>query len=220
MLLVELDDEIDPAVNARAVQLAGALENARFAGVRDVVPTFRSVAIHFDPLKTDFSALSAAIDVHMAEPGAVARSSGPPVRIPVCYGFDFGPDLAAVAALAGISEPEVIALHSAVRYRVFMVGFLPGFAYLGRVDDRIAVPRRASPRLRVPAGSVGIAGQQTGVYPVESPGGWQLIGRTPVRPFDLSRKEPFLLKAGDEVEFYGIDAAEYGKHVDSSGSPR
>ena len=120
------------------------------------------------------------------------------------YGGEHGPDLGDVAAFAGLSEAEVVAKHVAVFYRVFMMGFVPGFPYMGTVDATIAVPRRTTPRVRVPAGSVGIAGSQTGIYPTETPGGWQLIGRTDVHLFDLSRPAPFLLKAGDTVQFYPV----------------
>jgi inhibitor of KinA len=133
------------------------------------------------------------------------------VRIPVCYGGEFGPDLSAVAAFGHVAEEEVIRLHASTPYRVFMLGFVPGFAYLGLVDDQIAAPRRATPRVRVPRGSVGIAGAQTGVYPAETPGGWQLVGRTPVKPNDPIRKEPFLMQPGDVVQFYAIDRAEFDR---------
>jgi KipI family sensor histidine kinase inhibitor len=122
-------------------------------------------------------------------------------EVPVSYGGEFGPDLAEVAAFAGLDEAAVIELHIGVRYRVFMLGFLPGFAYMGRVDNRIAAPRKASPRFRVPAGSVGIAGVQTGIYPRESPGGWQIIGRTTIPLFDLSKSPPALFAPGDTVRF-------------------
>jgi inhibitor of KinA len=133
------------------------------------------------------------------------------VRIPVCYGGDLGPDLASVASFAGMQEDDVVSAHAATTYRVFMLGFVPGFAYLGIVDERIAMPRHSTPRVRVPLGSVGIAGVQTGVYPAETPGGWQLIGRTPVKPFEPSRENPFLMKAGDSVQFYPIDRNEYDR---------
>jgi inhibitor of KinA len=126
----------------------------------------------------------------------------------VCYGGDYGPDLADVASLAGMSPEEVVAVHAAVTYRVFMLGFLPGFAYMGVVDARIAAPRRANPRVRVPKGSVGIAGRQTGIYPLDAPGGWQLIGRTALEPFDIARPSPFLFKAGDCVRFVPVARTE------------
>jgi inhibitor of KinA len=131
------------------------------------------------------------------------------IRVPVCYDDAFGPDLAAVATAHGLPVPEVIDLHTSRPYYVYLIGFLPGFAYMGSVDERIATPRRSSPRTMVAAGSVGIAGEQTGIYPFDSPGGWQLLGRTPLRLFDASRSEPALLQPGDEVQFYPIDIAEY-----------
>ena len=205
--IVEFEDRIDERVNEQAIALADLVERARIAGVRDVVPTYRSVAVYFDPLRTDYAALhdllSRAGDRQPRE-RATSRPAAAPVRIAVRYGGEHGPDLGDVAAFAGVSEAEVIAKHVAVIYRVFMMGFVPGFPYMGTVDAAIAAPRRTIPRVRVPAGSVGIAGSQTGIYPIETPGGWQLIGRTDVPLFDLSRPAPFLLKAGDTVEFYAV----------------
>jgi inhibitor of KinA len=131
--------------------------------------------------------------------------------VPVCYAGEFGPDLAEVAAFAAVSEAEAVRLHTSRMYRVFMLGFVPGFAYMGIVDAHIAAPRLSTPRVRVPAGSVGIAGVQTGIYPVSTPGGWRIIGRTPLKPFDLSRREPALFKPGDAVQFYAIDPEEYAR---------
>lgn len=208
VLVVEFEERIDVTVNARAVALADHLRMAQPPGVRDIVPTFRSVAVYFDPLKTDVEALVGRLNesVNVEPP---PRPPAPPVRIPVCYGGSFGPDLAEVAAYADITESAVIELHAQSTYRVFMLGFLPGFAYMGSVDRRIAAPRRSSPRVRIAAGSVGIAGEQTGIYPTDSPGGWQLIGRTPVKPFDVRRAAPFLFAAGDSVQFYPVEAAEF-----------
>jgi inhibitor of KinA len=182
---------------------------AVLSGVRDVVPTFCSVAVYFDPLKTDVDALVRRLDREAARQAPAPMRVASPIRIPVCYGGEFGPDLAEVARFAGMSEGDIIELHSAPVYRVFMLGFVQGFAYLGTVDPRIAAPRRATPRVRVAAGSVGIAGLQTGIYPSESPGGWQLVGRTPVKPFDLGRLQPFLFKPGDAVRFYRIEPENY-----------
>ncbi len=207
VVVVELEDRIDERVNAQAIRLAAVVEAARIGGVRDVVPTYRSVAVYFDPLRTDYTGLCDFLSTHATEGSASVandRRNSPRalVRIPVRYGGDDGPDLADVAIFAKLSEAEVIARHTGRVYRVFMMGFLPGFPYLGIVDPAIAAPRRATPRLRVPAGSVGIAGSQTGIYPAETPGGWQVIGRTPVTLFDVSRTGPFLLEPGDAVEFY------------------
>jgi inhibitor of KinA len=208
-VIVEFEERIDPAVNARTIACAEAIQAAGVAGVRDVVPTYRSVAVYFDPLRTDNDALTVCLEDAAGGPPAAAAVTRPTVRIPVCYGGDLGPDLAGVASFAGLAEADVVRVHTGGTYRVFMLGFVPGFAYLGIVDHRIAMPRHATPRVRVPAGSVGIAGVQTGVYSGGTPGGWQLIGRTPVKPFDPARSDPFLMKAGDAVQFYPIDRVEY-----------
>ncbi len=202
MLLVEFDPVIDPIVNARVIALASRLRDRRARGVRDVAPGYCTVGVHFDPLQTDLRALEQAIaeDANALEDGAEA-SPRSPIEIAVRYGGDDGPDLEAVAAHAGCSPAEVIERHTARTYRVYMLGFVPGFAYLGRVDGSIAMARHRVPRERVPAGSVGIAGEQTGVYPVSSPGGWQLIGRTSCVMFDASRPTPSLLSPGDLVRF-------------------
>ena len=207
-VIVEFENRIDPVVNARAVALAEAVRAAVLPGVRDIVPTFRSVAIYFDPLRTNMDTLSGVLEASARSiPPALQAAS--PIRVPVCYGGAFGPDLADVAKFAGLNESAVVDLHTGSTYRVFMLGFLPGFAYMGSVDERIAAPRRATPRVRVPTGSVAVAGAQTGIYPSESPGGWQLIGRTPLRPFDRRRTQPFLFTAGDAVQFYPIAAEEF-----------
>jgi inhibitor of KinA len=210
-LIVEFDERIDPEVNARAIACAEAIQAARVAGVRDIVPTYRSVAVYFDPLRTDHDALIGCLEREAASCTPAAAVQRTRVRIPVCYGGELGPDLTGVASFVRMAESDVVRLHADAIYRVFMLGFVPGFAYLGVVDERIAMPRRATPRVRVPAGSVGIAGGQTGVYSAETPGGWQLIGRTPVKPFDAARADPFLMKAGDAVQFYPIDRAEYDR---------
>lgn len=200
LMLIEFEATISPAVNRRAVALAAVIRAAQVPGVRDVVPAYASVGVHVDPLRFDAAALDAVVSHgwDCAEAGDVPARM---IEIPVCYGGAFGPDLADVAAFAGCAEAEVIARHAAGRYRVYMLGFLPGFAYLGGVDPAIAMPRRTSPRTVVPAGSVGIAGLQTGVYPCESPGGWHLIGRTPAVMFDVARETPALLAPGDVVRF-------------------
>lgn len=218
-ILLQFEERIAPDVNARAVAAAATLRRAAVPGVRDIVPTFRSLAVHFDPLQTQYDALMEAVREAARVAPAEERSPASAVtRIPVCYGGEFGPDLHEVARFAGVSEDAVVDLHSGASYRVFMLGFMPGFAYLGTVPDRIAAPRRRSPRARVVAGSVGIAGAQTGVYPADTPGGWQLIGRTPVRMFDVSRPEPCLLAPGDTVQFHVVDRATYQELAGVSGT--
>jgi inhibitor of KinA len=209
MLLVEFDERIDLHVNARAIALARSVRAARLPGVRDVVPTYRTVGVSFDPLGTDLVELLREVDVAAAAPVDITASASALVRVPVCYGGEYGPDLDELASHAALTAAEVVERHCAPVYRVFMIGFVPGFAYLGLIDERIASPRRAEPRVRVPAGSVGIAGRQTGIYPAETPGGWMLIGRTPLRPFDLGRENACVFKPGDSVQFYSIDPSEY-----------
>jgi inhibitor of KinA len=207
-LTIELEERIDPAVNSRAIAMADAVRRLAADGVRDVVAAYRSVTVYFDPLRTDYAALEASLGRVGREACGATAAGRAPIRVPVCYGGDFGPDLADVARLSGMTETEVTALHSAPEYRVYMLGFVPGFAYMGSVDPRIAAPRRRSPRLRVPAGSVAIAEGQTGIYPAETPGGWQLIGRTAMRAFDIERTPAFLLNPGDTVQFYPIERRE------------
>lgn len=208
-LVVEFEDRIDPAVNARAIALAEAIQRGAIPGIRDAVPTYRSVAVYFDPLRVDHDALQARLQREIGDSEGAQVTGRAVVRIPVCYGEDFGPDLPSVAAFAGCSEDEVVRIHSGGEYRVFMLGFVAGFAYLGSVDPRIAMPRHPTPRVRVPAGSVGIAGVQTGVYPAETPGGWRLIGQSPIKPFDLGRPEPFLMNPGDTVRFEVIERKQF-----------
>ncbi|MGE0446101.1 MAG: 5-oxoprolinase subunit PxpB, partial [Vicinamibacterales bacterium] len=203
-LLVELEPVIDAAVNARALAIAAAVRGAALPGVRDVVPACRSVAIHLDTA-ADARALTPRIAA-LAD-SAVATEQGRDVEVPIVYD---GVDLDAVATRAGLSPQAVADRHAAGEYRVFMLGFLPGFPYMGPVDAAIAAPRHATPRLRVPAGSVGIAGRQTGIYPLESPGGWQIIGRTPLPMFDASRDQPATLMPGDRVRFVRDEAPRKG----------
>jgi KipI family sensor histidine kinase inhibitor len=201
---VQLAPAVDPAVNARCIALAGSLEKLGLRGVRDIVPTYNSVTVHFDPLLADGKALVAELDrlagVTFPESAAEART----IEIPVSYGGVSGPDLKDVAEFAACGEADVVRLHTETPYRVYMLGFLPGFAYMGTVDRRIAMPRLDTPRMRVDAGSVGIAGEQTGIYPCDSPGGWRIIGRTSAKVFDATRAQPSLLTAGDYVKFVSV----------------
>lgn len=205
-LILELEPLIDAGVNARAIAMADAVRRQDVPGVRDVVSTYRSVAVFFDPLRTRLEDVTAALDRGAAQDASVEASRV--VEVPVAYGGELGPDLADVALETGLSEAEVIRRHAESTYRVFMLGFVPGFAYMGTVDESIAVPRRPTPRMRVPAGSVAIAGRQTGIYPQETPGGWRLLGRTRVRPFDASRTPEFLVRSGDHVRFVRVSSLD------------
>lgn len=211
-LVVELGEGIDDAVNARVHALARAVRAAHGAEIEEVVPSYRSLLVVFDPLalvrnelEREVARLASALDPEAAEAGARPRL----VELPVLYGGANGPDLDDVAAHAGLAPEEVVRRHAAPEYRVHLLGFTPGFPYLGGLDPRLAIPRLATPRALVPAGSVAIGGAQTGVYPVASPGGWRLVGRTPLRLFEPSRADPFLLAPGDRVRFAPIDAAAF-----------
>ncbi len=208
-LVVELGRGIDENVNRRVHALDLALRERSVPGVVDLIPTYRSLLVNYDPLRIDLRSLMSAILEIAAGLDDSAMPAARRIDIPTCYGAEFGPDLPHVAQHNHLSEQEVVALHTGGVCRVYMMGFSPGFSYLGGMSDRIATPRLRTPRTAIPAGSVGIAQQQTGIYPVESPGGWQLIGRTPLRLFDPDRNPPTLLEPGDEVRFVAIDEAQY-----------
>ncbi len=210
-LVVSFEERIAPEINAQAVRLAMWLRGERLLGVRDVVESYCAVTLHIDPLAVDVDSVTSTLEAEAERVATTPRGLKEQrlITVPVCYGDEFGPDLQAVAANAGCSTQEVVRRHTAQTYHVYMLGFLPGFAYMASVDPSIAVPRRASPRLRVPAGSVGIAGPQTGVYPLTAPGGWQLIGRTPLSAFDLDRADPFLFHAGDQVRFESVSGEAF-----------
>ena len=207
-LVVELGDAISVEINRKVRSLTDALEKGSIPGVFDFLPTYRSVLVYYDPLIASSGEVRDGIE-RLLESAEVADAGARHiVHIPTLYGGDMGPDIAFVAQHNGIDEQEVVSIHSATDYLVYMMGFSPGFAYLGGLDERLATPRLQSPRTEIPAGAVGIAETQTGVYPVASPGGWQLIGRTPVKLFDPARERPVLLSAGDYVRFVPIATRE------------
>ena len=218
-LVVEFDDRIAVDVNAQAIGLARYLERLKIAGIRDIVPTFRTVAVAFDPLVTDASVLTDTLKKSMRSSHRRDASASRVITVPVCYDEAFAPDLARVAERAGADRASVIGWHAAGEYHVFMLGFTPGFAYMGSVDPRIATPRLESPRTKVVAGSVGIAGEQTGIYPADTPGGWNIIGRTPLRIWRDGTDEPALFKAGDTVRFEPIDRATFDQWPGRSEEP-
>ena len=207
-LVVEFGDRVDRALSDDVLRLDASLRSSGIPGVVETVPTFRSLMVHYDPTVTSRADLEGAIAGRLDRRSGL-RSDATLWRMPVCYEGEFAPDLAEVARLAGLTMSEVVALHSAVRYHVYMLGFLPGFPYLGDLPHRLALPRRADPRLRVPAGSVSIATTLTAIYPYESPGGWHLIGATPIRLFDPDRPRPALLAPGDIVRFEPISFASF-----------
>jgi inhibitor of KinA len=212
-ILVEFRPAIDPEISARVIALGQAVRDRCGAMIRDVVVGYCSLTVYFDPLALDPEWLEAEVRRTAAELPSAPVTDGALIDVPVCYGGDFGPDLADVAAAARCSEADVVALHTGRSYRVYLVGFIPGFPYMAEVDPRIALPRRASPRIKVPGGSVAIAAGQTGIYPSETPGGWHVIGRTRVKPYDPSRTAPFLFKAGDRVRFHPVARADFDRAV-------
>lgn len=208
-LNVEFGSSISLEVNGRVQQLRRVLQDRAFPGVRELVPTYRSLSVYFDPVETDAGALADRLESMAAAMGEGLSESGDVVVVPVCYGGAFGPDIKNVAEHNGLSEEDVVRLHTRPDYCCYMLGFTPGFPYLGGMDEQIAAPRLENPRTLIPAGSVGIAGSQTGIYPIDSPGGWQIIGRTPLMLFNPLREPPTLLEAGLWVRFEAIPEGEY-----------
>lgn len=208
-LTVQFEGGIQPETNRIALSLCEALTHSPIHGVVELVPTYRSVSVHYDPsiilYKTLYDRLRACIQGLHFHKKTIKRI----IHIPVCYGGEFGVDLESTAAYLGLTAQELINRHSYPDYLIYMLGFLPGFAYLGGLEPTLAVPRLETPRTQIPAGSVGIGGQQTGIYPLASPGGWRLLGQTPVKPYDPEREEPFLYQAGDYIRFIPIDKTEF-----------
>lgn len=215
-LLAVCGQKIDEGVGDRVSALDAAVRKARLPGVIETVPAFASLLVRYDPLRTDYDTLAGEVTPLAARAGSGHHHGGRVVTIPVCYGGEFGPDLDFVARHAGLSPEEVIRRHTAPRYRIYMLGFLPGFPYLGGLDPALFTPRLDNPRTAIPAGSVGIGGQQTGIYPVASPGGWQLIGRTPLRLFDPD--QPPRYAAGDRIRFTAITPEQFAELARKEGT--
>ena len=218
-VIIEVATTIGDAAHALVLAVMKRLTTDPFAGMVELVPAFTSVAVYYDPAvvartsggATPYAHVEAEIRTRLDRLDAAALDEGRDIEIPVTYGGELGPDLEEVARHAGLTEDEVVAIHSGASYRVYMIGFNPGFPYLGGLDDRLATPRRSTPRTLVPASSVGIGGPQTGIYPLDSPGGWQIIGRTPLRLFRPDRDPPTLLEVGDRVRFRRIDRDEFAE---------
>ena len=215
--LIEFGNEINEEINKKIRAFCAYIDEYPFEGFIEYVPYFTSVSIIYDPLKINsdspYESIKATLENILSDLDFSQIDEENIVEIPVCYGGEFGPDLEHVAEMNNLTVDEVIKIHSEGRYLVYMIGFAPGFPYLGGMSEKIAAPRRETPRTVIPAGSVGIAGMQTGVYPIETPGGWQLIGRTPVKMFDLNGKPKSLLKSGDIAKFYPISYDEYLRHM-------
>ena len=220
-ILIRLGERIDASTHRRVRALCARLAEQPPPGLVECGPAYASVAVIYDPAAVGAAGAEGGLSPCQRMLGRLERlladldeqplPEDRRVEIPVCYGGDFGPDLEFVARQSGLSPAEVVDLHVAGEYRVHMIGFSPGFAYMGPLANRLAAPRRDTPRLAVPAGSVGITGQQTGVYPSQTPGGWQIIGRTPLELFQPARTPPALLALGDRVRFRPIDPARFGR---------
>ena len=208
-LLIEFGKEISPEINQKITATVQLMKEQHIEGVVDIIPAFCSLLINYDPRVIRYDELKSRMRdlVKMDIKAEAGRKKV--YEIPVCYGGVYGPDIENIAKHAGLSVEEVIEIHSSRDYLIYMLGFLPGFTYLGGLDERIHTPRLANPRLKINAGSVGIGGSQTGIYPLDSPGGWQLMGMTPVKTYDPSREVPILVEAGDYIRFVPVSEEEY-----------
>ena len=212
-IAVEFGREIDLTINnqvaAMRTVIEAAIDEGKLKGIVELVPTYGSLLVVYDQLAVGYAGLIEQLKILAEGLEGVEIPDREVVEIPVVYGGEYGPDLSIVAQLNSLSEDEVIKRHSEAEYPIYMLGFVAGFPYLGGMDKSIAAPRKQTPRLKIPAGSVGIAGQQTGIYSVESPGGWQIIGRTPLKLYDADGEKPILLRAGQSIRFKPITEAEY-----------
>jgi inhibitor of KinA len=220
-LTIDFGNNIDEVINRKVLALFHSLKENPFEGIIEAVPAYSSVTIYYDMLhavknnphhKTTYEVMAERTEKRLQEPIPENNLLSQLLKIPVCYHKKFALDMDELAAAKKISSDEIIQIHTSKVYSVYMLGFLPGFSYMGKVDDEIAMPRKINPRQRVEAGSVGIAGYQTGIYPLASPGGWQIIGRSPVKLFDPNNKELTLLKPGDRVQFYSINQDEFNSY--------
>ena len=205
----EIDLNINNQVAAMRTVIEAAIDEGKIKGIVELVPTYGSLLVVYDQLAVGYAGLIEQLKILAEGLEGVVIPDREVVEIPVVYGGEYGPDLGIVAQLNSLSEDEVIKRHSEAEYPIYMLGFVAGFPYLGGMDKSIAAPRKQTPRLKIPAGSVGIAGQQTGIYSVESPGGWQIIGRTPLKLYDADQEKPILLRAGQSIRFKPITEAEY-----------
>lgn len=208
-ITVEFSNEISEAVNQKVTQLNQKILKGSLSGIEATIPTYRALLIQYEPLEIGYELLKNKLEVLLDEYVDIRSSKSKVYVIPVCYGGDYGPDIERVASTNGLSCDEVITMHSERDYRIYMLGFTPGFPYLGGMNPALETPRLTQPRIKIQAGSVGIAGKQTGIYPIDSPGGWQIIGRTPLKLFDSERKPSILLESGAYIRFKAIDASTY-----------
>ena len=210
-ILIEFGKEISPEINQKIAATVQLIKDQQIEGVVDVIPAFCSLLINYDPRVVLYDQICERMKGLANMDAKTGAGSKRIFEIPVCYGGKYGPDIDTIADNAGLSVEEVIKIHSSKDYLIYMLGFLPGFCYLGGLDERIHTPRLANPRIKIPAGSVGIGGSQTGIYPLDSPGGWQLMGMTPVKTYNPARETPILVQAGDYIRFVSISEQEYAR---------
>lgn len=206
---IQLGDTISEETNKKIRDLSSLLETEKIPGVIEWIPTYTAVSIYYDPSLISYDSLESRMKSLYEKSSQIELPPAEVITIPVCYGGEYGPDLEVVAEHNGLTVEEVISIHTSTDYLIYMMGFAPGFPYLGGMSEKIATPRLASPRMKIPAGSTGIAGSQTGIYPMESPGGWQIIGRTPVKLYDPNRNPHILPKAGNYIRFSQVSEKEY-----------
>ncbi len=208
-LLIEFGKEISPEINRRIASMVQLIKEQHIEGMVDMIPAFCSLLVNYDPRVVSYDKMKRRLESLVRMDIKTGENAKKIFEIPVLYGGEYGPDLADIAEHAGLSGQEVIDIHSSRDYLIYMLGFLPGFCYLGGLDERIHTPRLSNPRLKIRAGSVGIGGSQTGIYPLDSPGGWRLMGMTPVKTYDPDRETPILVEAGNYIRFVPIDEVEY-----------
>lgn len=209
-LSVDFGNVISEEINDQVMHLKHVLQEKNIPGIRELLPSYRALLVRYDPMQLSFAQLSELIQRLQKQEGSEKGRKEKVIRlIPCCYGGAYGEDLKGMEAVTGLSEEEMIRIHSGTDYKIYMLGFLPGFVYLGGMDERIAAPRLDTPRVKIPAGSVGIGGKQTGVYPIASPGGWRLIATTPVKFYDPMASQPILCSAGEYIRFVPVTVKEY-----------
>ncbi len=209
VMIVEFGNEISQEINNKVMALYHVINNSHIKGIEELIPTYRSLMVQYNPAQVVYKELIDLLKRLCENLNEDKLPKQKIIEVPVIYGQEFGPDIEFVASHNKISVNEVIQIHSSNDYLIYMLGFTPGFPYLGGMCEKIETPRLQTPRTKIPGGSVGIAGKQTGIYPIESPGGWQLIGRTPIKLYDPYREPPILLKAGDFIRFVSVGLEEY-----------
>lgn len=210
-IVIEFGNKISEKINSKVRAMMIAIDKKNIAGIVEMIPTYRSLMIHYNPLKVDFYFLCKELKSVEKQLDDIEIPLPEVIEIPTLYGGDYGVDIENVAKHNGLTVDEVVKIHTSKEYLIYMLGFTPGFPYLGGMDERIATPRLKTPRTKISGGSVGIAGSQTGIYPIDSPGGWQLIGKTPLKLYDPYREKPILLQSGNYIKFVPIDEQTYIK---------